>query len=61
MKKSFDCVEYQRKIREKFWIEAGSSIEGLKKLFDEKSKDDTILESILKRKEKSELLPKLNL
>ena len=37
MKKSFDCVEYQRKIREKFWIEAGSSNEGLKKLLDEKS------------------------
>ncbi len=56
MKKHFDCVEYQRKIREKFWYEAGCSIEGLKKLFDEKSKDDLIFKSILERKEKEKQL-----
>jgi len=52
MKKTFDCVDYQRKIREKFWNEAGCTIEGLKKLFDEKSKNNEIFNKILERKQK---------
>jgi len=56
MKKKFDCVEYQREIRNKFWIEAGCTIEGLKKLFDEKSKSDYILNKIIERQEKDKLL-----
>ena len=32
MKKEFDCVEMKRQIQEQLWIEAGSSIDGLKKL-----------------------------
>ncbi|MBM2816611.1 MAG: hypothetical protein HW421_3373 [Ignavibacteria bacterium] len=53
MTKNYDCVEYQRTIREKFWIEAGCTIEGLKKLFDEKSKNNEILNRLIERQEKA--------
>lgn len=56
MKKTFDCVEYQRKIREKFWTEAGCTVEGLKKYFDERSKNDDIFNRIIERKEKEKKL-----
>jgi hypothetical protein len=56
MKKTFDSVEYQRSIRKKFWNEAGGTIEGLKKLFDDKSKNDEIFNRIIERKEKEKLL-----
>jgi hypothetical protein len=36
----------------KFWNEAGCTIEGLKKLFDKKSKNDVIFNKIIERKEK---------
>lgn len=52
MKKTFDCVEMQRDIREKMWIEAGCTIDGLKKLHDERLKKSKLWNDLLERKEK---------
>ena len=53
MKKSFDCVELQRSIREKFWIEAGCTVEGLKKLHKDKSRSNSLYLQHLEKKNKT--------
>ena len=52
MKKTFDCVDMQRKIRDKFWIEGGETIEGLLKLLKEKEKDSFFIKYFEENKEK---------
>ena len=52
MKKTFDCVEMKRQIQEKLWIEVGESLEGLKKLLDNRIKDNKLLKEYYERLEK---------
>ena len=55
MKKTFDCVEMQRNIREKFWKEGGETIDGLLRLLKEKEKDSYFIKFFDKQKEKQEV------
>ena len=50
MKKNFDCVEMQRKIREQFWIEAGCTIEGLIKLHNIRIKNNPLIKEFSEKK-----------
>ena len=50
MKKKFDCIEMKRNIQEQLWIEAGESLEGLKKLLKEKAKNDKLWIELKNRK-----------
>jgi len=52
MIKNFDCVQFQRDIREKHWKESGETFEGLMKYLDEKIKNSKLLKELLERKEK---------
>ena len=36
MNKTFDCVKFQRDVREKHWKESGETFDGLMKYLDEK-------------------------
>lgn len=54
MKKTFDCVEMQRSIREQFWIESGCTIEGLNKLHDDRIKENELIKLFLEKKRKVE-------
>ena len=56
MKKTFDCVEMKRQIQEKLWHEAGETIDGLKKLLDERIKNNKLIQEFDKRKEKQKQL-----
>jgi hypothetical protein len=56
MKKTYDCVEMKRQIQEKLWIEGGETIEGLKKLLVEKTKNNKHWLELLERKEKETLI-----
>ncbi|MGA2298200.1 MAG: hypothetical protein ABSG15_11700 [FCB group bacterium] len=50
--KTFDCVQYQRGIREKHWKESGETFEGLMKYLDEKIKNSSLLKELIDKKEK---------
>ena len=56
MKKTFDCVEMKRQIQEKMWIEAGETLEGLKKLLDERTKNNPLIREFEERKAKEKHL-----
>jgi hypothetical protein len=53
MNKTFDCVQFQRDIREKLWKEAGETFEGLMKLLDERKKTSKLWLDFTERKEKA--------
>lgn len=57
MKKTFDCVEMKRKIQEKLWHEAGETLDGLKRLLDERIKKNKLIQDFYERKEKEKQLP----
>lgn len=49
MNKTFDCVQYQRDIREKHWKETGETVEGLLKYLDEKIKNSSFVQEFKER------------
>jgi hypothetical protein len=51
MNKTFDCVQYQRDIRDKFINEAGGDFQQLLKLLDRKAKESELY-LFFKEKEK---------
>ena len=52
MKKTFDCLEMKRQIQEKLWIEAGETLEGLKALLNNRSKNNELWNELKERKQK---------
>ena len=48
--KTFDCVEMQRNIRDKFWKDGGETIEGLLNLLKVKEKDSYFIKYFNKEK-----------
>jgi hypothetical protein len=56
MKKTFDCVKFQREVREKLWIESGESVEGLFRLLDERTKKNKLWIKLVERKEEEKQL-----
>jgi hypothetical protein len=56
MNEDFDCVQFQRDVREKLWKESGETFEGFMKHIDEKVKKSKLLKELLERKEKEKHL-----
>jgi hypothetical protein len=56
MKKNFDCVQFQRDIREKHWKESGETFEGFMNYIDDKIKTSKLLQELIERKEKERQL-----
>jgi len=56
MNKTFDCVQFQRAVREKHWKESGETFDGLMKYLDEKIQKSQLLKELLKKKEKENQL-----
>ena len=52
MNKTFDCVQYQRDIRDKFINEAGGDFNQLMALLDQKAKESELYHFFKDRKEK---------
>jgi len=46
---NFDCVEYQRKVRDKFFVEAGGNINKLFELLREKTKKSEFVKAFKER------------
>ena len=53
MNKTFDCVQYQRDIRDKFIREAGGDFEQLLKLLNQKAKESELYHFFKEMKEKT--------
>ena len=49
MNKTFDCVQYQRDIREKHWKESGETVEGFVKYLDEKINNSSFVKEFKER------------
>ncbi|MCL5990939.1 MAG: hypothetical protein M1419_02415 [Bacteroidetes bacterium] len=56
MTKTFDCVKFQRDIRNKFIEEAGGDFKKLLELLDKKSKESELYHFFKERKEKEKQL-----
>ncbi|MFA6570427.1 MAG: hypothetical protein WCT77_04245 [Bacteroidota bacterium] len=55
MNKTFDCVKYQREIRDKFISEAGGDFNKLLILLNQKAKESELYHFFKERKEKQQI------
>ena len=54
--KKFDCVEMQRKIRDKLWEEAGGDIKKLNEIINKEIENSELYKFLKEKREKSKVL-----